>query len=47
MTRQGGKLGVLQIVISDAKFLNRLSKARYEASNSNMDNFTPLKANNF
>ena len=35
------------MVISDAKFLNRLSKGRYEASNSDMDNFTPLKVNNF
>ena len=34
MTRQGGKLGVLWIVISDAKFLNRLSNGRHEASNS-------------
>ena len=47
MTRQGGKLGVLQIVTSDAKFLNRLSEEGYEASNFNMDNFTPLKASNF
>ena len=48
ITRQAGKLArVLEIVISDAKFFNRLSKGRYETSNSNMDNFTPLKANNF
>ena len=47
MTQQGGKLGVFQIFISDTKFLNtcRLSKGRYEASNFNMDNFTPFKEN--
>ena len=34
-------------VISDANFLKRLSKGRYEASKSDIENFTPLKANNF
>ena len=37
-------VGLLYIVISESKFLNRLSMGRLKISNSNLINFTPLKA---
>ena len=47
LTRQGGKLSVLLIVIPNAKFLNKLKKRRLKALNSSMMNFASLKTNNF
>ena len=50
MTQQESKLNRCIVgchTVSDAKCFDRLSKLTYEASDSNMDNFTPLKVITF